>query len=863
MQQKQREVQKRLAVRDRAVSFLSIEAERLETLKEMEVLLSTHSNNTTSSSVASQQKATATEFILPDKIKDASLVDSLEMPDLGKEVQLASIDAATDQADFCLGATDENLKSIVDQDVDQPEHLLAPEQPKVEENDSFLNYTELYAEINTASTLLSDGLDSVEDSGFLSLYTMDTLPVVESSGTTAASVNPLGEKVQLSDEYIPSDENYFILYSGLIENGMMEEATGMDPVNAVDKITATKSSECLNFDASPQTGGTNLDRMDSDKKKLNFFSNFTLLEPVSILSASELSMGAHQKGTTGIPWNHNFFRRRIVGSFVCGQPATPTDTPVTKDMDETNSKATLLEGSSAGQQLIVTVPDDKGLEGDSSPALNTSISQKFQSWLLIVNRDCWTYLGNLFGVGRHKSNTSDTLPELSTTLKDSPHESHIYPPQDIVATVVGDDLKVSSRLKKKSRTHRKRPSLLVDQIASNTPILQELEAKQTNLQIFAARDCESKRAKDAASSLVPCVGGVREPLLSENCSKEKDLISPKLESFLGKAGVNDKPSLSNEQDLQHETQSLFQITSEIETKPKNVKLEPQPSSVPFHEDVKSQLLDVAEKITEQHNIAKGFRMRGSGIQLFEKSSKVIETLNAVHTSNCIESAKDAVADVQSLISESTTRHQSLATRTLVLTAKCLGAVRRQLRKQHVPILDSPNEGEALCAFLTATGRAYASATEDMDCCVFGDGPVVRHLGKSVTYAYRAQLSPEESEPALEVAEKQELLQIDPLKLRNALELSREQYVDLMILCGTDFSSTLKQVGDKKAIKLIKEHISIDAILALEKFEPNEGFDHVGARKVFMESFKEMEEYISLDEVDNAIKHFKEMAFEDK
>ncbi|KAI9331572.1 hypothetical protein BDR26DRAFT_870037 [Obelidium mucronatum] len=824
MQQKQREVQKRLAVRDRAVSFLSIEAERLDTLKEMEVLLSTHSNNTTSSSVASQQKATATEFILPDKIKDASLVDSLEMPDLGKE------------ADFCLSATDENLKSIKNED-------------------SFLNYTELYAEINTASTLLSDGLDSVEDSGFLSLYTMDTLPVVESSGTTAASVNPLGEKVQLSDEYIPSDENYFILYSGLIENGMMEEATGMDPVNAVDKITATKSSECLNFDASPQTGGTNLDRMDSDKKKLNFFSNFTLLEPVSILSASELSMGAHQKGTTGIPWNHNFFRRRIVGSFVCGQPATPTDTPVTKDMDETNSKATLLEGSSAGQQLIVTVPDDKGLEGDSSPALNTSISQKFQSWLLIVNRDCWTYLGNLFGVGRHKSNTSDTLPELSTTLKDSPHESHIYPPQDIVATVVGDDLKVSSRLKKKSRTHRKRPSLLVDQIASNTPILQELEAKQTNLQIFAARDCESKRAKDAASSLVPCVGGVREPLLSENCSKEKDLISPKLESFLGKAGVNDKPSLSNEQDLQHETQSLFQITSEIETKPKNVKLEPQPSSVPFHEDVKSQLLD--------HNIAKGFRMRGSGIQLFEKSSKVIETLNAVHTSNCIESAKDAVADVQSLISESTTRHQSLATRTLVLTAKCLGAVRRQLRKQHVPILDSPNEGEALCAFLTATGRAYASATEDMDCCVFGDGPVVRHLGKSVTYAYRAQLSPEESEPALEVAEKQELLQIDPLKLRNALELSREQYVDLMILCGTDFSSTLKQVGDKKAIKLIKEHISIDAILALEKFEPNEGFDHVGARKVFMESFKEMEEYISLDEVDNAIKHFKEMAFEDK
>lgn len=67
---------------------------------------------------------------------------------------------------------------------------------------------------------------------------------------------------------------------------------------------------------------------------------------------------------------------------------------------------------------------------------------------------------------------------------------------------------------------------------------------------------------------------------------------------------------------------------------------------------------------------------------------------------------------------------------------------------------------------------------------------------------------------------------DPLVLihghdvRAALELSRDAYIDFVILLGTDFSQRIKNVGPSRAYKLIKEYGSIENITASQtKYQP--------------------------------------------
>lgn len=68
-----------------------------------------------------------------------------------------------------------------------------------------------------------------------------------------------------------------------------------------------------------------------------------------------------------------------------------------------------------------------------------------------------------------------------------------------------------------------------------------------------------------------------------------------------------------------------------------------------------------------------------------------------------------------------------------------------------------------------------------------------------------------------------------------LELSREQFVDLCILLGCDYTGKIRGLGRKKALKMIQEHKKIDAILQVigseDKVPPD--FDYVTARRQFL------------------------------
>jgi flap endonuclease-1 len=80
------------------------------------------------------------------------------------------------------------------------------------------------------------------------------------------------------------------------------------------------------------------------------------------------------------------------------------------------------------------------------------------------------------------------------------------------------------------------------------------------------------------------------------------------------------------------------------------------------------------------------------------------------------------------------------------------------------------------------------------------------------------------------ASKSEVQQINYAKAIEGLELTHDQFVDMCILLGCDYCDTIKGIGPKTALKLVKEHGCIENILknlnrekytVPESYEPNE------------------------------------------
>ena len=121
-----------------------------------------------------------------------------------------------------------------------------------------------------------------------------------------------------------------------------------------------------------------------------------------------------------------------------------------------------------------------------------------------------------------------------------------------------------------------------------------------------------------------------------------------------------------------------------------------------------------------------------------------------------------------------------------------------LRLMGVPVVTAPCEAEAQCAELAKSGRVFATATEDMDALTFRTPKLLRKLTMS-----QATSGPNKQQPILE---------IDLEVALSGLQLTFEQFVDLCILCGCDYCDSIKGIGPKTALKLIKQFKNIEGVV---------------------------------------------------
>ena len=91
------------------------------------------------------------------------------------------------------------------------------------------------------------------------------------------------------------------------------------------------------------------------------------------------------------------------------------------------------------------------------------------------------------------------------------------------------------------------------------------------------------------------------------------------------------------------------------------------------------------------------------------------------------------------------------------------------------------------------GQVHAVATEDMDALCCGATVLVRRLTMSE-------------------ARKMPIQEFKLDKVLEGLDLSMDRFVDLCLLCGSDFCETIKGVGPKTALNLIRKNGDLAGVI---------------------------------------------------
>jgi flap endonuclease-1 len=149
--------------------------------------------------------------------------------------------------------------------------------------------------------------------------------------------------------------------------------------------------------------------------------------------------------------------------------------------------------------------------------------------------------------------------------------------------------------------------------------------------------------------------------------------------------------------------------------------------------------------------------------------------------------------------------------------------KRLLDALGIPWIQAPSEGEAQAAFIARKGDVWAAASQDYDSLLFGAPYLVRNLAIGGRRKLPRREAYVEVEPEI----------VELSKVFSELGITREQLVDLGILVGTDYNPDgVKGVGPKTALKLLKEHGSIENILPIIQAEFPE--DPLKIRRLFLD-----------------------------
>jgi len=164
--------------------------------------------------------------------------------------------------------------------------------------------------------------------------------------------------------------------------------------------------------------------------------------------------------------------------------------------------------------------------------------------------------------------------------------------------------------------------------------------------------------------------------------------------------------------------------------------------------------------------------------------------------------------------------QKFGSRALKLTPDMVEEAKELLRLLGIPVVESPQEGEAQASVMVSRGQLFGAVSQDFDCLLFG----ANHLFRNVGITGKRKVAGKN----FYVEVKPQHIELD--SVLKQLQISRQKLIWLGILVGTDFNEKFPRIGPKTALKLVQNNKSFEEIITQTKFEPD--FDYKEIEELF-------------------------------
>jgi flap endonuclease-1 len=162
----------------------------------------------------------------------------------------------------------------------------------------------------------------------------------------------------------------------------------------------------------------------------------------------------------------------------------------------------------------------------------------------------------------------------------------------------------------------------------------------------------------------------------------------------------------------------------------------------------------------------------------------------------------------------------MAGRSVKITTEMTEDAKKLIRLLGLPMIEASSEAEAQCSVLVKAGKAYATATEDMDALTFGSSRLIRGFN----------------------TKKDPICEITLETVLKEFKMTMDEFIDLCILCGCDYTQHIDGIGPVKAFKFIQDYKTLEKVIEnvcnesgkTKKHTLPASFDYVMARKLFKE-----------------------------
>jgi flap endonuclease-1 len=190
-------------------------------------------------------------------------------------------------------------------------------------------------------------------------------------------------------------------------------------------------------------------------------------------------------------------------------------------------------------------------------------------------------------------------------------------------------------------------------------------------------------------------------------------------------------------------------------------------------------------------------------RLEEISKELTKYPNYQRVSEFIDSDNDEPDEEIKIVKKLMAEENKIKKNLLIVTKKHSIEVMEYLKDLGINFFQALGEAEKECAILQKTGKVDYILTEDTDSLAFGGSNVIFYKNGN-----------------------HELCDLN--LVLQGLNLTFESFVDLCILCGCDYTSTIPKIGPVTALKLIKKHSLIESI----PVKIPDSFEYQMARNLF-------------------------------